>query len=107
MAITVLFFGQLAEISGSGELKIDETGGIKEFSGMTETYGKNEFSGMTEIAGTKIITSTKDLKEVLLSRFPGLKEIVFNIAVDAVIIEGDIELKPGNIVALLPPFSGG
>ena len=107
MAITVLFFGQLAEITGSGELKLDETGGIKEISGIPETAGKNEFPGFTETVGTKLITSTKDLKEMLLSRFPGLAEIVFNIAVDAVIIEEDIELKPGSIVALLPPFSGG
>ena len=111
MAITVLFFGQLAEITGSGELKIDETGGTQEFSGMTEISGasQHKISGtnLAEITASKTVTGTKELKEVLLSRFPGLADIVFNIAVDTVIIEEDTRLKPGSIVALLPPFSGG
>jgi molybdopterin synthase sulfur carrier subunit len=89
MAITVLFFGQLVEITGSVELTIGETAGADESSAATE------------------ITSTKDLKAVLLSRFPRLADIVFNVAVDTVIIDGDIALKPGNSVAFLPPFSGG
>jgi molybdopterin converting factor small subunit len=103
MAITVLFFGQLAEIAGTGELKIDETGGSNEFSDMADSGGTN----LGEVSGTKLITSTKELKELLLSRFPGLEEFVYNIAVDAVIIEKDVRLKPGCTVALLPPFSGG
>jgi molybdopterin converting factor small subunit len=111
MAITVLFFGQLAEITGSGELKIDENDGSQEFSGMTRISGANQHkipgTNLAEIPGTILITSTKELKEILLSRFPRLAEIVFNIAVDTVIIEEDTRLKPGSIVALLPPFSGG
>jgi molybdopterin converting factor small subunit len=111
MAITVLFFGQLAEITGTGELKIDETDGTQEFPGMTEISGAklSEISraNLAEITGTKLITGTKELKELLISRYPGLAEIVFNIAVDTVIIEEDTRLKPGSIVALLPPFSGG
>jgi molybdopterin converting factor small subunit len=103
MAMTVLFFGQLAEITGTGELKIGETGRTNEFPDMDEPAGTK----LAEIPGTKLITSTKELKEFLLSRYPGLAGFVFNIAVDAVIIEKDVRLKPGSTVALLPPFSGG
>jgi molybdopterin converting factor small subunit len=103
MAITVLFFGQLAEITGAGELKIDDPGETNENSDMAESAGTN----LAEISGTKLVTSTKELMDLLLSRFPALGEFVFNIAVDAVIIEKDVRLKPGSTVALLPPFSGG
>ncbi|MHA4846855.1 MoaD/ThiS family protein [Flavitalea antarctica] len=89
MAITVLFFGQLAEIAGGGELTVGETGGLN-----------GQFPGPGD-------TSTKELKAMLLERFPRLADIVFNIAVDTVIIDGDVALKPGSSVAFLPPFSGG
>ncbi|HTE25121.1 MoaD/ThiS family protein [Flavitalea sp.] len=113
MAITVLFFGQLVEITGSGELLICETAGIED---LTDTNEKQETNVLTsakqktvtnQIIDTRQISGTKELKELLLSRFPRLADIVFNIAVDTVIIEEDTRLKPGSIIALLPPFSGG
>ena len=125
MAITVLFFGQLVEITGFGELQIcesTETDDLiysnekKETSILTavnqtipanQTTSINQTITLQQIFVTKPITGSEDLKEVLLSRFPGLADIVFNIAVDTVIIEEDTRLKPGSIVALLPPFSGG
>jgi molybdopterin synthase sulfur carrier subunit len=134
MAITVLFFGQLVEITGSGELTIGENEGLNGSSGMNEIKGSSAMtaitgsSAMTEIHGSSAvteitgssamtenngstavteITGTKQLKEVLFRRFPRLADIVFNIAVDAVIIEGDVKLKRGSSVAFLPPFSGG
>jgi molybdopterin converting factor small subunit len=143
MAITVFFFGQLVEITGSGELTIGENEGLNGSSGMNEINGSSAMtaitgsSAMTEIHGSSAvteitgssamtenngssamtenngstavteITGTKQLKEVLFQRFPRLADIVFNIAVDAVIIEGDVKLKRGSSVAFLPPFSGG
>jgi len=75
--ITVLFFGQLAEASG------------------------------VRTASMNGITGTDELKAALVSRYPGMKNMLFNIAVDTEIAEGDVPVHAGSTVALLPPFSGG
>jgi sulfur-carrier protein len=77
MAIRVLFFGQLAELTGSKELQVKEAG------------------------------TTRELKATLEQQFPALKGLVFNTAVDTIIVREETALKPGSTVAFLPPFSGG
>ena len=77
MSITVLFFGQLAEAAGVRNVILNS------------------------------ITGTGALKEELLSRYPGMKNMLFNIAVDTEIADEDIPIHAGSTVALLPPFSGG
>ena len=77
MAITVLFFGQLAEAAGVRTVSLNG------------------------------ISSTAELKTVLYSKYPEMKNILFNIAVDAEIADGDIPVHAGSTIALLPPFSGG
>lgn len=77
MAITVLFFGQLVEMTGERQLTIPEAAG------------------------------TGELRELLWTRFPALRDVVVNMAVDTVIINEDVALVPGSTVAMLPPFSGG
>ncbi|RYG05129.1 MAG: MoaD/ThiS family protein [Chitinophagaceae bacterium] len=77
MSIKVLFFGQLAEISG------------------------------TDVLETEVRTDTAALKRFLETEFPGLQQMVFNIAVNSEIIETQAQLQAGDTVALLPPFSGG
>lgn len=77
MSIKVLFFGQLAEISG------------------------------TDVLETELRTDTDDLRRHLEAAFPRLKELMFNIAVNADIIDIPVNLQAGDTVALLPPFSGG
>ena len=103
MAITVLFFGQLAELTGCSEMTVGKSIDLKE-PALTEGMNSDHLNRLDDKTP---IRDTKELKELLFSRFPGLAGIVFNIAVNTVIIESDAELAPGSTVALLPPFSGG
>ena len=77
MAITVLFFGQLAELSGTRSLSVSD------------------------------VEDTRQVRERLFEQFPALKNVVFNMAVNTDIVQENTVLAPGNVVALLPPFSGG
>jgi sulfur-carrier protein len=77
MAITILFFGQLAELAGTRSMTLS---GVKD---------------------------TDNLKTNLLEKFPALGNVIFNLAVDTEIVQENRELKPGSTVAFLPPFSGG
>ncbi len=77
MNITVLFFGQLTDITQTSQMVIPE------------------------------VQDSDSLKSVLYSKFPGLSNAKYMIAVDHQIIYMNTKLKPDSTVALLPPFSGG
>lgn len=77
MSVHVLFFGQLAEIAGTGDLDIGE------------------------------VTDTDTLVRQLNDRFPGLAGSKYLLAVDTKMITEKTVLGAGSTVALLPPFSGG
>lgn len=73
----VLFFGQLAELTGTKEVKMDS------------------------------VNNTSELKDILEKQYPALRGLVFNTAVDTVIVREETKLNDSSTVALLPPFSGG
>lgn len=77
MSIQIKFFGQIAEVTGTGEMVLQG------------------------------INDTNSLQTKLLSDFPQLKNYQFVVAVDKKIINGNETLHAGNVVALLPPFAGG
>ena len=77
MSIQLKFFGLLADIVGQTDLSVDG------------------------------INDTDALKQKMLNDFPKLKDQNFVIAVSKQIIKGNQTLKPGDAVALLPPFAGG
>ncbi|MEX0998043.1 MAG: MoaD/ThiS family protein [Flavobacteriaceae bacterium] len=77
MNITILFFGQLAEVTGTSSLKL---------------------SG---------ISDTDELKNTLRKQFPALEGLTYSIAVNKKMIQQKTTLKHEDEVALLPPFSGG
>jgi molybdopterin synthase sulfur carrier subunit len=77
MTITILFFGQLAELAG-----------LKE----------------TELAD---IYSTTEVMDYMKYHYPSLLGLSFAIAVNKKITGQPVELNDGDIVALIPPFSGG
>ena len=55
-------------------------------------------------------TTTKMLTEVvhtLQTKYPGLSEKVYKIAVNNEFVEGETELADNATIDLLPPFSGG
>jgi molybdopterin synthase sulfur carrier subunit len=77
MKVTVLLFGQLAEVVGSKELQL--IGYI----------------------------DTTSLVAALHQQFPLLAQSKYVVAVNQQMISGNISLTENSIVALLPPFSGG
>lgn len=77
MNIRVLFFGQIADITGKDNLEISN------------------------------VETSNELKLRLCQLYPSLKEYTFSIAVNEEIVQANAALKDGDIVALLPPFSGG
>ncbi len=77
MSIQIKFFGQIAEVTGTSDMQMDD------------------------------IADTDSLQEKLISDFPQLKNYQFVVAVDKKIVNGNELLQPGNVVAFLPPFAGG
>jgi molybdopterin synthase sulfur carrier subunit len=77
MAIKVIFFGQLKELTNGNELEIDD------------------------------VKDTNELQQSLYLRYPALASLKYRIAVDKEMISDAVTLQPGTTVALLPPFSGG
>jgi len=73
----ILFFGMLTEDIGNDEVEI-------------------EFSEDTE-----------SLKEILLNRYPALKNRQFMIAVNKQKVNSNIALNINDEIALIPPFAGG
>lgn len=81
MRVKVRFFGPLRDVAGGGEESVE----------------------LQEGGGTGALTAA------LVLRHPGLDEYVgdLKIAVNQRIANGEVALKEGDEVALLPPVSGG
>lgn len=77
MKIKLKLLGQLAEITGTSSIEVDD------------------------------INNTDSLTKKMLRDFPGLKNFKFRISVNKKLIQKNQELEPGSEVALLPPFAGG
>lgn len=77
MKIKLLFFGNISDITGTGEM---------DYSNAADTE-----------------TLELDLK----NKFPQLKNFTYRIAVNKVIINENTKFKDGDEIAFLPPFSGG
>lgn len=73
----ILAFGQIAEIMGTSEMNISD------------------------------INTLEELNSRLYELFPILSSTNYALAVNQTIIQTNVELKNEDIVALLPPFSGG
>ncbi|RNL55773.1 MoaD/ThiS family protein [Pedobacter jejuensis] len=77
MEINILSFGKIAEFITINRLDTDE------------------------------IFDTDGLKQQLEKTYPQLKEIKYKLALNKQIVQKNIELLPGDVVAIMPPFSGG
>jgi molybdopterin synthase sulfur carrier subunit len=73
----ILAFGRLNELVGSSQIEIDT------------------------------VNSVQELRHELNRQFPQLEREVFAIAVNKVVVTGELNLDNNSEVALLPPFSGG
>lgn len=77
MPMEILFFGQLTDITGTARIEVPA------------------------------ITDTDALKKVLIEKFPGLQAAKYSIAVNKKIVHEATVLNGQEVVALMPPFSGG
>lgn len=77
MEIKVLFFGVLAEVSG------------------------------TNFKHYQNVKSISDLKLRIQDDFPEIVHYSFRISLNSTITDNDLVLKQGDVVALMPPFAGG
>ena len=77
MEINLLSFGQIADITCRDTLKIPD------------------------------VKNTNELIEFLIKAWPQLQPIKYSIAVNKKIIHENTQLRDGDTVGILPPFSGG
>ena len=63
-------------------------------------------AGIDEIEPENIV-SLNGLDEYLRSEYPGITGIKYRYSVNQTLVRGNMKLKPGDEVALLPPFAGG
>jgi molybdopterin synthase sulfur carrier subunit len=77
MELEILTFGQISDIIGKSSIKLSH------------------------------INNTDELINNLSQQFPELKNTRYIVAVNKHIAHQNIQLNPGDVVALLPPFSGG
>ena len=77
MVVKVLFFGVLAEVSG------------------------------TSFKHYQDVRTIGDLKIRIRDDFPEIVHYVFRISLNNEITDNDLSLKEGDVVALMPPFAGG
>ena len=77
MQITIISFGQIAEVTGPHP----------------------SISGLP--------ADTDKLLQALHEKYPTLQKLPFRMAVDKNIIQQNTPLGDGSVVALLPPYSGG
>ncbi len=77
MAINIIIFGQIADITGTSSLTVEN------------------------------VADTSQLIERLTVTYPALASAKYAIAVDKKIVKENTALTNNNTIALLPPFSGG
>jgi molybdopterin converting factor small subunit len=69
-------------------------------------YGQiKQVTGLLEL--TSEAANTDELKKEIAARFPSLRELNYLIAVDRNIAQTNTDIKEGQELALLPPYSGG
>ncbi|HMT28103.1 MAG TPA: MoaD/ThiS family protein [Bacteroidia bacterium] len=77
MTIKIIFFASLADFTGKQEMELENC------------------------------SSVSQLNEILNEKFAGFSNQKFAIAVNKLIVNDNLVFSDGDIVALLPPFSGG
>ncbi|MCB0480684.1 MAG: MoaD/ThiS family protein [Flavobacteriales bacterium] len=72
-------------------------------------YGQaEEFVGQSEIEFQVPDTyRLKDATNKVLAQYPLLNSIQLTLAVNSQIEKFDLDLKPGDTIAFMPPFAGG
>ena len=77
MEISILFFGELAEVAGANKMAVQN------------------------------MNDTQSLTEWMLEKYPALKNRTYRMAVNKKVISEKRDLNNGDEVAMLPPYAGG
>ncbi len=77
MSIRVILFGQIADITGSSSIVLEN------------------------------VADMNELKRQMHTRYPALATMKYTVAVDKKVVTENVALSNNNTIALLPPFSGG
>lgn len=77
MKIVILFFGMLAEATGTDKVEVEN------------------------------VADTDAAIDYLVKKYPLLNNKTYRIAVNRKLITGKEQLSEGDTIALLPPFAGG
>ena len=77
MKVSVIFFGQLKDITGGSTLEMEN------------------------------VSDLKGLRSALNAKYPLLAELEYIIAVDKKVVHENVGLRDNIEIALLPPYSGG
>ena len=75
---------------------------IKYFGMLAEKIGKS-----TEVVDTPATTTVDALRRHLINRHPALDGITFQVAVNLSVAQAETQINPNDEVAILPPFAGG
>ncbi len=81
--LTVLFFGELAELAATKE------------------------TTLSNIKDTSALNDTSTLVDYIHENYPRLRNKTFNLALNREIITEKRLVKNGDEIALLPPYAGG
>ncbi|HRG59483.1 MAG TPA: MoaD/ThiS family protein [Bacteroidia bacterium] len=73
---------------------------VKAFGLLSEKLNASEIT-------MEITNDINEFVDELNKKYPQLKELQFNIAVNKKIVQHNVALKVTDEIALLPPFSGG
>jgi len=68
------------------------------------------FGQIAEITGKEFVTEAADLDSLklhLIQKFPELSDKKFAVAVNKKLMQENVSLNQNDIVALMPPYSGG
>lgn len=68
------------------------------------------FGQIAEITGKELMLEAKDLdslKQNLIQKFPVLSDKKMAFAINRKLVENNITLTENDVVALMPPYSGG
>jgi len=68
------------------------------------------FGQIAEITGKEFVTEAADLDSLklhLIQKFPELSDKKFAFAVNKKLMQENVSLNQNDIVALMPPYSGG
>lgn len=76
--------------------------GIKYFGQVSSSVGINE-----EVLQFNNPITVSEFREIIINKYPNLKNIQFRIAINLDVADNENYLKDKDELALLPPFAGG